>query len=232
MRGRAVKPTVSKPGKPSDLKGDPGKEHKSFARYAGPSLRDLRGVGFLVAASVGPLRLSRSCSSCGTSSLSTEMTKKMTAYDDNFEQGLNDSGIFLFNKRPNPQNWEELKNRLAQRRASLKPSLFSEEQDFESFQQKNQEGRYEAQVMSTIFPIIRDDAAIPSGQNHVFKNLEPLNSDFVAAQPDFYDGLHPSDLDLRGFANPQRRPPALESWSAFVRIKTLKTVTGKITGRT
>lgn len=139
--------------------------------------------------------------------------------------------FYLINDQT-PQNWEELKNRLAQRRASLKPSLFSEEQDFESFQQKNQEGRNEAQVMSTIFPIIRDDAAIPSGQNHVFKNLEPLNSDFVAAQPDFYDGLHPSDLDLRGFANPQRRPPALESWSAFVRIKTLKTVTGKITGRT
>lgn len=51
--------------------------------------------------------------------------------------------------------------------------------------------------MSTIFPIIRGDAAIPSGQTLLFKNLDPLNSDFVTARLDFYDGSRPSDLDLR-----------------------------------
>ena len=124
------------------------------------------------------------------------MTRKLTAYDDNFEQARNDSGIFLLNEGPNPRNWEELKNRLGQRRPSLQPSLFSE-WDFKSFRQKNKQAGSEAQVMSIIFPIIRGDAAILSGQNRLFKNLKPLNNDFVTARPDFYDGSRPSDLDLR-----------------------------------
>ena len=51
--------------------------------------------------------------------------------------------------------------------------------------------------MSTIFPLIRGDAAILSGQKRLFKNLEPLDSDFITTRWDFYDGSRPSDLDLR-----------------------------------
>jgi len=130
-------------------------------------------------------------------SQSTPKTKKSTPYDAAFEQGLIDSGIYPVGYTEiEPYNIDEMNDRLAQSRASLSPSSFSREA-FLNFKRKNNEAGSEAQVMSTVFPIIRGNAPIPSGENRLFNNLAPLNSDLAAAKPDYYNGTRPTEIDPR-----------------------------------
>ena len=52
--------------------------------------------------------------------------------------------------------------------------------------------------MDDVFPVIKGDARIPSAKNLVFGNLEQLtHGNLVDAQPDFYDGARPAQIDLR-----------------------------------
>jgi hypothetical protein len=55
----------------------------------------------------------------------------------------------------------------------------------------------EAAVLSNVFPIIRGNPAIPSGENRRFTNLESLASGISAAQPDYYNGSRPTEVEPR-----------------------------------
>ncbi|KAK3081884.1 hypothetical protein LTS18_013756 [Coniosporium uncinatum] len=139
--------------------------------------------------------------------------EEIHSYDAVFEQSLIDSGVYPYNRGPKPHNWEEMNNRPRQPRASLSPSQFSEGAS-ENFQQKNEDAESEARVMSTVFPLIRGNAAIPSGENRLFNNLAPLSSDLAAAKPDYYNGTRPTEIDprvrrdLKSFIVPSKREHA------------------------
>jgi len=86
---------------------------------------------------------------------------------------------------------------LAMPRASLSPSRFSREA-FLDFKEKNQDALTENKVMSKVFPIIAGTADIPSQENLPFGKLKDLTDGSITkAQPDFYDGSRPADLDKR-----------------------------------
>ena len=124
-------------------------------------------------------------------------TRRLSAYDPAFEQHLIDHGIFpagygSAKDIQKPHNWEELNAKLALPRAS---SLFTYD-DFLAFLDKNKEALTEAQVMSEAIPIIAGAADIPSGKNLRFTNLKDLtDNSLVQAQPDFYDGSRPEELN-------------------------------------
>lgn len=127
-------------------------------------------------------------------------TRKSSAYDPEFEQHLIDHGIYPegyggVRNLQEPHNWEEINARLALPRASLSPSRFTREA-FLDFKEKNQEALTEATVMSTVFPIIAGSANIPHSENLRFGNLKDLTDGSITkAQPDFYDGARPEDLN-------------------------------------
>jgi hypothetical protein len=66
-------------------------------------------------------------------------------------------------------------------------------------------------VMSNIFLIIRGNAAVPSGQNRRFSNFKPLTKGIADAQPDYFNGSRPEEVDfrfrtdLRGYIVPSKR---------------------------
>ena len=94
-----------------------------------------------------------------------------------------------------PDNREEIKKRLAQPRASLSPSRFTEE-DFEKFEERNTQALTETKVMSKVFPMIAGTADIPSQENLRFTNLDDLTDGSITdAQPDHYDGIRPEHVD-------------------------------------
>ena len=121
-------------------------------------------------------------------------TRKISAYDPNFEQHLLDHGIHMNNRGQKPSNWAELNSRIAQPRPSLSPSRFSEKA-FEAFQQVNEEALTESMVMSKVFPVIAGTADIPSQENLLFGNLKDLtDGSLTKAKPDIYDGSRPVEL--------------------------------------
>ncbi len=147
-------------------------------------------------------------------------TRKSSAYDAGFEQHLIDHGIYPHGHEYTdedssvyPDNWEEINERLAQPRPSLSPSLFSREA-FRKFEKKNMQALTEGTVMSKAFPIITGDADIPSQENIPFGNLEDLTDGSITkAQPDFYDGSRPAELDkqIRGELGPYIVPSTNKS---------------------
>lgn len=131
-----------------------------------------------------------------------ESDRKSSAYDPDFEQHLIDHGIHPegyggVRNLQEPHNWEEINARLALPRASLSPSRFTREA-FLTFKEKNQEALTEATVMSTVFPIIAGSTNIPHSENLRFGNLKDLTDGSITkAQPDFYDGARPEELNKR-----------------------------------
>ena len=94
-----------------------------------------------------------------------------------------------------PDNFEEIKKRLAQPRASLSPSRFTEE-DFEIFEECNNQATTESKVMNQVFPIIVGTADIPSQENLRFTNFEDLTDGSITdAKPDHCDGIRPEYVD-------------------------------------
>ena len=140
---------------------------------------------------------SRKRAKTGRESGTSSSTRRTSAYDPAFEQHLNDHGIYKNNCAQKPSNWAEINKRLAQPRPSLSPSQFTEAA-FEAFQQTNEDALTENKVMSKVFPIIAGTAEIPSSENLRFGNLKDLTDDSITkAQPDFYDGSRPADLNKR-----------------------------------
>ncbi len=138
---------------------------------------------------------SRKRAKIGRESGTSSSTRRTSAYDPAFEQHLNDHGIYKNNRAQKPSNWAEINERLAQPRPSLSPSQFTEAA-FEAFQQTTEDALTENKVMSKVFPIIAGTADIPSQENLRFGNLKDLTDGSITkAQPDFYDGACPEDLD-------------------------------------
>ena len=129
----------------------------------------------------------------------TSLTRRTSAYDPTFKQHLIDHGIYSEGSddedSEEPANIEDINRRLAQPRLSLSPSRFTREQ-FLDFKKKNREALTESEVMSKVFPIIAGTANIPSQGNLRFTNLKDLtNGSITQAQPDFYDGARPEELN-------------------------------------
>ncbi|KAL9125666.1 MAG: hypothetical protein Q9217_005161 [Psora testacea] len=144
----------------------------------------------------GPRKRAKTGRESGTPS----STRKTSAYDPAFEQHLIDHGIYPEGYSDDedfeePANIEDINRRLAQPRSSLSPSRFTREQ-FLDFKKKNREALTESKVMSKVFPIIAGIANFPSQENLRFTNLQDLTDGSITkAQPDFYDGARPEDLN-------------------------------------
>ena len=129
-------------------------------------------------------------------------TRKSSAYHGGFEQHLIDHGIYPdghddMECLEEPANWEDINDRLVQPRPSLSPSHFSRDA-FLNFKKANREAMTENKVMSKAFSIIAGTADIPSQENLPFGNLKDLTDGTITkAQPDFYDGSRPDELNKR-----------------------------------
>jgi hypothetical protein len=144
---------------------------------------------------MGPKKRARSSRSSQSSAL--DANTKPTTYSSNdaaFEQELIDNGVYPPGYDDlEPDNLEEILDRIGQPRASLSPSQFSRE-DFLHFRRRNDEATTEAEVMSQVFPMITGRTNIPSGYNQVFNNLKPLGDHIADAQPDYYNGSRPPEI--------------------------------------
>ncbi|EFE33524.1 uncharacterized protein ARB_07469 [Trichophyton benhamiae CBS 112371] len=134
----------------------------------------------------------------------TTKTTSTTVYNRNFEQKLIDHGVYPpgykypdGRKPAKPSNWQELNDRLAQPRASLSPSKFSEEQ-FEEFVEADVNASKEKSIVRLAIPIIegRVDDTRCMGGDYPFGNLATLTDGTLAnAKPDHFFGARPEQLN-------------------------------------
>jgi hypothetical protein len=151
--------------------------------------------------------------------LNTEPTP-LSSKDAAFEQVLIDNGIYPPEYDDGePDNLEEILEKLRQPRSSLSISNFSRD-DFLHFKRKNGEATTEAKLMSEVFPMIAGKTSIPSGYNQVFNNLKPLAKHISKPQPDYFNGSRPAKIrpkvrdDLEQYIIPssQQDRPALPNF--------------------
>ncbi|KAK2589819.1 hypothetical protein QQS21_012499 [Conoideocrella luteorostrata] len=183
--------------KPSSV-GVSCKDIGRFARHGGPDLRHLRrypdptlALPSMASKSSGSSRRTQSTHATSVSS----KNRRSSAYDADFEQDLNDHGIFANNRRSKSSNMQEIRQELTKPRPSLSPSQFSDGA-FEDFQQRNEDIISEDRVMSDILPIIHGSARIPNERNLLFTNLDSITERAtVDLKPDFYDGAPLGDVN-------------------------------------
>ena len=134
------------------------------------------------------------------------MTKTTTTpYSGNFQQNLIDHGIYPdgFDQDDEmplpPNNFDEIKERLSQRRPSLSASRCSNV-DFSKFRRENAYASAENPVTTCVLPIIEgnsDDPKYRSG-GYPFANLAPMTDGaLVPAHPDRFFGAYPGQVNLR-----------------------------------
>ncbi|SLM36805.1 hypothetical protein LPUS_06491 [Lasallia pustulata] len=224
------------------------KDIQRFARHGGPELSDLRGypepTDINLAHTMSSIRFTQSrqseslkppSNSTSENSNTEIVARKISAYDKNFEQFLINENVFPEGYEypddrpiPEPNNWQEMQEELARRRPSLSLSRFTNE-DFRRFKRDNARV-YEGSVMSTIFPTIRGKyTEIPHELNAPFKRLKSLtNETTTTAQPDFYDGANPGNIDkqvrneLGPFIIPTVHPRAPAVPNFFLEARTPK----------
>lgn len=136
----------------------------------------------------------------------TTKTKKTTPYDREFEQNLIDGGVFPDCYRfpdgrdpPEPDNWDEMNQRITQYRASLSSSNFSDGAH-KKFRMTNAAATKEHKVIKSVISVIegeiRDEKCV-SGEIP-FRNLVHLtDGTIVPGNPDLYDGARPEQLNKR-----------------------------------
>ncbi|KAL7817659.1 hypothetical protein V8C44DRAFT_369030, partial [Trichoderma aethiopicum] len=97
---------------------------------------------------------------------------------------------------PEPENMDEIRQALAQRRASLSPSRFSDE-DFRRFKREHRTAQGESEVVADVVPIIEGTQDKKNAaRDNAFKNLEYLTDDsLVPGNPDLYYGARPEQLN-------------------------------------
>ena len=136
----------------------------------------------------------------------TTTTKSAGPYDRNFQLNLINGGVYPHayeypdGRVPaKPNNWEEIKQRLAQPRPSLSPSKYSEEAH-EKFIRADAHTFKENQVTKSVIPTIEGDirdAKCVSG-GIPLKNLDHLTDGTIKpGNPDVYYGARPEQLDRR-----------------------------------
>ncbi|KAL8904075.1 MAG: hypothetical protein Q9207_003502 [Kuettlingeria erythrocarpa] len=169
-----------------------------FARHGGPDLSDIKGypaLESLGSSATTTMQTSQSGSKKRPKTGQASSPKKSSAYDPNFLQNLNDNGVFRDDDGNKPDNWAEIKARLQERRPSLSSSHFSEA-DFVIFRRANRTAASEDGVKLAAFPTIAGTATIPRQCNKQFNNLQDFpDGNITMAQPDWYDGSNPSELD-------------------------------------
>lgn len=129
--------------------------------------------------------------------LDTAKTKSTGPYDCAFEQHLIDHNIFPDGFEytdgrmpPEPENIDEIRRALGQRRASLSSSQFSGE-DFRKFRSAATKATKETLVIGTVMPIIEGDRRDGNcvSDDVVFKNLHPLTDGSLSCvKPDIVYG--------------------------------------------
>ncbi|KAF2236504.1 hypothetical protein EV356DRAFT_512731 [Viridothelium virens] len=187
---------------------DDFEELKRFSKLGGPDTSDLRGylepINPLEHSTMPPTnRLSVSKNTDATITAKTESTGP---YSRNFEQILVDNGIFppLYKypdgRRPEkPKNIEEIKERAEQRRSSLSPSRYTDE-EFEEFQyvaaKSSDEDHVSRNVVNTIEGSTQEAYTFSSKVK--FANFQSLiDYPLTPGNPDLYDGAPPEQLDRR-----------------------------------
>src|SRR3569833_3100720 len=134
----------------------------------------------------------------------TTSTKSTGPYDRAFQQHLIDFGIYPDGYEypdgqipPAPENMEEIVRVLAQRRPSLSPSRYSNE-DFRKFKRTDTQTTREREVTTSVIPIIKGniaDSKCVAGEIP-FTNLDHLTDGSLApGNPDLYYGARPEQLD-------------------------------------
>ena len=141
-----------------------------------------------------------------TNTTNTKTTESSGPYSRNFQQKLIDGGVYPDGYEypdgrilPEPDNLEEINQRLAQPRSSLSPSQFSKEK-FKEFKKADTHVSKENKATKNVIPIIEGkikDSKCVEG-DVLFTNLAPLtNDELKAAKPDLYYGARPEQLDRR-----------------------------------
>ncbi|EZF31123.1 hypothetical protein H109_05567 [Trichophyton interdigitale MR816] len=189
-------------------------EIKKLSRQGGPDLSDLRNFPDPYIPYYRSMSTSSSCrrkrragsdpDNSNNSNNNTTKTASTTAYNRNFEQKLIDHGVYPpgykypdGQKLPKPNNWSELNERLAQSRASLSLSKFSEHQ-FEEFVEADLNASKEKPIIRLAIPVIegRVDDFRCMGGDYPFGNLAPLTDGTLAnAKPDHFFGARPKQLN-------------------------------------
>ena len=126
---------------------------------------------------------------------------KTTAYAEDYEQHLIDHGIYpVLHKHPDarptpkPSNLGNIRQRLAQSRASLSPSQF-DESAFNDFQRKNIRAVREKRVVRTVVPVLGGNSDIPNEQDALFTKLSAITDDTIPKpMPDYFDGARRKDI--------------------------------------
>jgi hypothetical protein len=140
-----------------------------------------------------------------TTPTSYKQSSRGGTYSRNFEQNLIDHGIYHEGYRyPNgrkpekPKNWEEIKRRLSQPRASLTSSKFDDE-EFENFQLAITYASNELPATTLITTIeggIKNPTTVGGG--YPFGNLKPLTDGKISsAWPDRFFGARPEQLNRK-----------------------------------
>ncbi|CRG92847.1 hypothetical protein PISL3812_09918 [Talaromyces islandicus] len=208
---RSVKPVAG-----NELQSVP----RRFPRQGGPDLSDLRGYPdprmnsrrSKYRVQKQSLSVSRGSSTSRASSTSrstkrpSSSTKSSGPYDRDFQQHLVDHGIYPVayeypdgRMPPKPNNWNDIKERLARYRPSLSPSRFTDEAH-EKFVRADAHAFKEKQITESVIPVIEGDngdARCVAG-GVPFNNLGPLTDVTLApGNPDRYYGARPEQLDRR-----------------------------------
>jgi hypothetical protein len=150
-------------------------------------------------------RGSASSSKLTTSSKTTvtKDTKNSRPKDANYQQKLIDGGIYPYgykfpdgSKPPLPPDWEELNRRLAEARASLSPSRFSDGK-YQEFIEEDAGAFNEDAVKDSVLPaMLRAIGASRGAQKNIlFTNTEPIVAGISQAKPDYYYGAPPELID-------------------------------------
>ena len=119
----------------------------------------------------------------------------ISSRDPAFEQALIDAQYHPpgYSNRE-PENMEELLERLHRPRSSLSTSGFSNHA-FSEFRQKTFNATSEDDFMRDVIPIIRGNTGIPAGESLIFTDVAPLAFGIAAAKPGYYNGSRPGELD-------------------------------------
>jgi hypothetical protein len=141
-----------------------------------------------------------------TNTTNTRTTGSSGPYSRNFQQRLIDGGVYPDEYEypdgrvpPEPDNIEEINERLKQPRPSLSPSQFPNEK-FREFKRADAHVSKENKATKTVVPIIEgkitDNKCVEG--DVLFNNLAPLTEDMLtAAKPDLYCGARPEQLNRR-----------------------------------
>lgn len=133
----------------------------------------------------------------------TTKTTSTGVYSRNFQQHIIDYDVFPDEYEypdgsvpAEPNNWEDLKQKLTEPRPSLSPSQFSDGK-FKKFKRTNANAAKEKQVSELVIPIIEGtigNAKCRSG-GIPFTNLSPLTDGTLKpGNPDVYYGARPEQL--------------------------------------